>query len=209
MPTAIITGINGQDGSYLAEFLLNRGYQVIGWIPANIYSPLDNISSILDKVEIVEGSLADQEGLHKFIAEFAPDELYNFASPSSPSASWNSAVEVGDAAGLAVARLLEAIRSHCPTCRFYQASSSELFGNPIDVPQNETTPFHPRNPYGVAKLFAHWIVVNYREKYGLFAVSGILFNHESPRRGINFVTRKITSEAVRIKFRSRRPTAAG
>ncbi|MFN2196694.1 MAG: GDP-mannose 4,6-dehydratase [Anaerolineales bacterium] len=200
MPVALITGINGQDGSYLAEFLLEKGYEVIGWVPDHLPISYENFSAILHQISLVKGNLSDQEGINRLITEYQPDEIYHFASPSSPSASWQSTVSVGDAAGLAVARLLEAVRYFQPQAKFYQASSSELFGNPVEVPQDENTPFHPRNPYGISKLYAHWMVVNYRERYDLFATAGILFNHESPRRGQQFVTRKITNGAARIKL---------
>lgn len=200
MPTALITGINGQDGSYLAEFLLARNYQVVGWVPDFPDINLDNIKHIQGDIQLVRGSLLDQDGLDELMLVHQPDEIYHFASPSSPSASWNKVVEVGEAAGLGVARLLEAVRKHVPAARFYQSSSSELFGMPVDVPQDESTPFHPRNPYGISKLYAHWMVTNYRQRYGLYAAAGILYNHESPRRGNQFVTRKITREAARIKL---------
>ena len=180
MAKALVLGINGQDGSYLGELLLERGVEVVGWIPSTIPVSLEDIQHIIKRIQLVEGSLSDQEAINACIEEHRPDEIYNLASPSSPLASWDSTVEVGDIAGLGVARLLEAIRVIRPAARFYQASSSELFGNPVDVPQNETTPYRPRNPYGIAKLYAHWLTVRYRQEYGLFAVSGILFNHESP-----------------------------
>lgn len=200
MVKALVLGINGQDGSYLGELLLERGVEVVGWIPSIIPVSLEDIQHIIKRIQLVEGSLSDQEDINGCIEEHRPDEIYNLASPSSPVASWDSTVEVGDIAGLGVARLLEAIRVIRPAAHFYQASSSELFGNPVDVPQNETTPFRPRNPYGIAKLYAHWLTVRYRQEYGLFAVSGILFNHESPRRGLQFVTRKITHTAAKIKL---------
>jgi GDPmannose 4,6-dehydratase len=200
MPRALITGVNGQDGSYLAELLLAKGYQVSGWVPASIPISLENIQHLLDQVNLVEGDLSDQYALYGLLEEIRPDEIFHLASPSSPDSSWEAVVEVGDAAGLGVARLLEAVRRVTPRARFYQASSSELFGEPVEIPQRETTPFQPRNPYGIAKLYAHWLVVNYRERYGLFCVSGILYNHESPRRGSNFVTRKISQAAARIKL---------
>ncbi len=200
MVKALILGINGQDGSYLGELLLERGVEVVGWIPSSIPVNLENIQHIIKRIQLVEGSLSDQEAINACIEEHRPDEIYNLASPSSPAASWDSTVEVGDIAGLGVARLLEAIRVVHPAAHYYQASSSELFGNPVDVPQNETTPFQPRNPYGIAKLYAHWLTVRYRQEYGLYGVSGILFNHESPRRGLQFVTRKITHTAAKIKL---------
>ena len=197
---ALIFGINGQDGSYLAELLLKKGYRVFGWIPDNISVTLENIDHILKKISLTKGNLLDQKSIQHVIEESMPDEIYNFASPSFPATSWDDAVKVGDIVGLGVSRLLDAIRIVQPGTHFYQASSSEMFGLPNESPQSELTPFHPRNPYGVAKLYAHWMTVNYRHKYNLFAVSGILFNHESPRRGFEFVTRKITHEAVRIKL---------
>ena len=200
MAKALILGVNGQDGSYLTELLLSKDYQVVGWVPDGIPVSFENIQHVLDKVTVVQGDLGSQESLFELIEEHRPDEVYNLASPSSPSASWNDVVNVSDITATGVARLLEAIRLVHPTARFYQASSSEMFGDPVESPQNENTPFQPRNPYGIAKLHAHWLTVNYREHYGLFAVSGILFNHESPRRGLNFVTRKITNGAAKIKL---------
>lgn len=200
MPRALITGVDGQDGSYLAELLLEKGYQVTGWLPASLPVRLDNLNHILPRLTLVKGDLADQAGLLACVEEAQPDEVYNLAAPSSPPASWNSPLVVSDIAGLGVLRLLEAVRLASPRARFYQASSSELFGVPVEVPQSETTPFHPRNPYGIAKLYAHWTTVRYRERYGLYSVSGILFNHESPRRGKEFVTRKITRTAAQIKL---------
>jgi len=197
---ALILGIDGQDGSYLSEFLLDKGYDVVGWIPNSIPVDLANIRPILSKITLVEGDLGDQGSLDHCMEEYQPDEIYNLASPSSPVASWNSPVMVADITATGVARLLEAIRRIVPKAHFYQASSSELFGTPVEVPQSETTPFHPRNPYGVAKLAAHWMTVNYRQNYELFTVSGILFNHESPRRGMQFVTRKISRRAAEIKI---------
>jgi len=206
---ALVLGINGQDGSYLGELLLERGVDVAGWIPSSIPVSLEYIQHIINRIKLIEGSLSDQEAINACIEEHRPDEIYNLASPSSPLASWDSTVEVGDIAGLGVARLLEAMRVFRPAAHFYQASSSELFGNPVDVPQNETTPLRPRNPYGIAKLYAHWLTVRYRQEYGLFAVSGILFNHESPRRGLQFVTRKITHTAVKIKLGLKKRIAPG
>ena len=199
MKKALILGINGQDGSYLAEFLLGKEYQVIGWIPASIPVSLDNIQHILDRILITKGDLLNQDSLEACIEEFRPDEVYNLAAPSAPTASWDMAVQTGDIIGLGVVRLLEAIRCGYPQAHFYQASSSEIFGTTTQTPQNETTPFQPRNPYGMAKLYAHWATINYRQRYNLFAVSGILYNHESPRRSIDFVTRKISHTAARIK----------
>jgi GDPmannose 4,6-dehydratase len=192
-------GIDGQDGSYLADFLLSRDYEVIGWMPENVPTSLQNIDHILNELVIEKGSLLDEGGLNELIEKYRPDEVYNLASPSSPSKSWEDLVYKMDVTALGVGRLLEAIRMKSPKTRFYQASSSELFGQPVEVPQNEDTPFHPRNPYGIAKLHGHWLTVNYRNKYDMFAVSGILYNHESPRRGLDFVTRKITNGAVKIK----------
>ncbi len=199
MTKALVLGIDGQDGSYLAELLLEKKYQVIGWIPSNITVSLDNIRHLGNKISLVNGDLRDQAGLLACLEEHQPDEIYNLAAPSSPTASWNAASMVGDIAGLGVVRLLDAVRLVVPQAHFYQASSSELFGNPVEVPQRETTPFQPRNPYGIAKLYAHWLTVRYRERYGIHALSGILFNHESPRRGEIFVTRKITRRAAEIK----------
>lgn len=200
MTRALILGVDGQDGSYLAEFLLAQGYQVFGWIPENIQTSLENIQFLGNQISFIKGDLRDQKGLQNCLEEYSPDEIYNLASPSSPTESWEDVTMVGDVAGLGVARLLEAVRMVTPGARFYQASSSELFGNPVEVPQRETTPFQPRNPYGISKLYAHWLTVRYREKYGLHALSGILFNHESPRRGKKFVTRKITYQVARIKL---------
>lgn len=199
MKRALILGVNGQDGSYLAEFLLEREYQIIGWIPASIPTPFDHIQHILDRITLTKGDLLDQMSLNACLEEYRPDEVYNLAAPSFTATSWKSAVQTGDIAGLGVVRLLEAIRCVYPQAHFYQASSSEIFGNPIVTPQNEATPFHPRNPYGMAKLYGHWATVNYRQHYNLFAVSGILYNHESPRRSVDFVTRKISTAAARIK----------
>jgi GDPmannose 4,6-dehydratase len=197
---ALIFGVNGQDGSYLAELLLELGYEVFGWIPLDVPVQMDNISHIVDRLTLIEGSLKNKASLFESVEEIQPDIIYNFASPSSPYDSWDSSIEVGDYAGLGAARLLEAVREIKPDSRYYQASSSELFGNPVEIPQNEKTPFRPRNPYGIAKLYAHWMTVRYRQQFGLFAISGILFNHESPRRGLNFVTRKIANTAVKIKL---------
>jgi GDPmannose 4,6-dehydratase len=178
---------------------LDREYQVIGWIPTAIPISFENIQHLLDRIIITKGDLLDQDSLNACMEEYHPDEIYNLAAPSFVATSWNAAVQVGDIVALGVVRLLEAIRCVHPQAHFFQASSSEMFGNPTETPQNETTPFHPRNPYGMAKLFAHWATVNYRQRYNCFAVSGILFNHESPRRPAEFVTRKITHAAARIK----------
>ena len=200
MTRALILGVDGQDGSYLAELLLSKGNEVIGWMPSDVPVSKNNILHIIDDLSLVNGSLKDIDSLRECLNVYRPDEIYNFASPSSPNASWNSSIEVSDVSGLGVVRLLELIRSMNGGIRFYQASSSELFGEPVEEPQNEDTTFNPRNPYGIAKLFAHWMTVRYREEYGLYSVSGILYNHESPRRGLNFVTRKITNTAVKIKL---------
>ena len=197
---ALILGVDGQDGSFLAELLIEKGYQVYGWIPSCIPVKFDNIQPLLPLISLTQGDFTDQASLEATLEQVQPDEIYNLASPSSPAASWNSTVYVGDVAGLGVARLLEAIRIVAPKAKFYQASTSELFGNPPESPQNEETPFRPRNPYGISKLYAHWMTVRYREQFGLFTVSGILYNHESPRRGLEFVTRKITHTAAQIKL---------
>lgn len=200
MAKALILGVNGQDGSYLAELLIRKGTEVIGWVPSNIPISTLNISHILEEIKLVKGNLKDVDSIRESVDVHKPDEIYNLASPSSPYASWQSSLEVSDVTGLGAARILEVIRNYCPQTRFYQASSSEIFGNPEGEPQNEETPFRPRNPYGIAKLFAHCMTMLYREKFGLYAVSGILYNHESPRRGLDFVTRKITHTAAKIKL---------
>jgi len=199
MPTALITGITGQDGSYLAEFLLSKGYKVVGMVRRSSTITFDRIHHIQDQITIVQGDLHDQSSLVHVIEEYKPDEIYNLAAQSFVPTSWNQPVLTGEVTGLGVTRMLEAVRLVSPKTRFYQASSSEMFGKVREVPQKETTPFYPRSPYGVAKVYGHWITVNYRESYDLFAVSGILFNHESPRRGLEFVTRKITDGVARIK----------
>jgi GDPmannose 4,6-dehydratase len=200
MPTALITGITGQDGSYLAEFLLAKGYQVVGMVRRSSTVTFERIQHIQDEIAIVQGDLHDQSSLMVVLEEYQPDEIYNLAAQSFVMTSWSQAVLTGEVTALGVTRLLEAIRSVTPEARFYQASSSEMFGKVVEVPQRETTPFYPRSPYGVAKVYGHWITVNYRESYNMFAVSGILFNHESPRRGLEFVTRKISDGAARIKL---------
>ncbi|RCK73004.1 MAG: GDP-mannose 4,6-dehydratase [Anaerolineae bacterium] len=200
MPTALITGITGQDGSYLAEFLLSKGYQVIGMVRRSSTVTFERIQHIQDDITIAQGDLHDQSSLVSIIETYQPDEVYNLAAQSFVPTSWSQPVLTGEATALGVTRLLEAIRLVKPDTRFYQASSSEMFGKVREVPQRETTPFHPRSPYGVAKVYGHMITVNYRESYGMYAVSGILFNHESPRRGLEFVTRKITYGAARIKL---------
>jgi GDPmannose 4,6-dehydratase len=199
MKTALITGITGQDGSYLAEFLLAKGYRVVGMVRRTSSEHFDRIDHLRDKVEMVQGDLADQTSLDGAVSEVKPDEVYNLAAQSFVPTSWNQPTMTGDVTGLGVARVIEAIRKHSPKTRFYQASSSEMFGKVRETPQTETTPFYPRSPYGVAKVYGHYITVNYRESYGLFACSGILFNHESPRRGLEFVTRKVTDAVARIK----------
>ena len=200
MPTAIITGVTGQDGSYLAELLLSKGYRVIGVMRRSSVVTYERIQHIQDQIEIIQGDLHDQSSLMDLMEQYKPDEVYNLAAQSFVPTSWNQPVLTGEVTALGVTRMLEAIRLLSPKTRFYQASSSEMFGKVREVPQKESTPFYPRSPYGVAKLYGHWITVNYRESYNLFAVSGILFNHESPRRGTEFVTRKITHGAVRIKL---------
>ena len=199
MPTALITGITGQDGSYLAEFLLSKGYNVVGMVRRSSTITFDRIEHIQDDITIVQGDLHDQSSLVYLIEEYKPDEVYNLAAQSFVPTSWNQPVLTGEVTGLGVTRMLDAIRQVSPKTRFYQASSSEMFGKVQEVPQKETTPLYPRSPYGVAKVYGHWITINYRESYNLFAVSGILFNHESPRRGLEFVTRKITHGVARIK----------
>jgi GDPmannose 4,6-dehydratase len=195
---ALITGINGQDGSYLAEHLLEKGYRVHGLVRRASERNHERIAHLLDEIEIVNGDLLDQTSLVSALREARPHEVYNLAAQSFVPASFSQPVLTGEFNGLGVTRLLDAIRIVDPTMRFYQASSSEMFGNVEDAPQDENTKFQPRSPYGVAKLYGHWITVNFRESYGLYAVSGILFNHESPRRGLEFVTRKITLAAARI-----------
>ena len=198
--TALITGITGQDGSYLAEFLLDQGYRVVGMTRRSSTVTIDRIAHLMDVIEIVQGDLLDQNSLANALREVRPDEVYNLAAQSFVPTSWNQPVLTGEFTALGVTRLLEAVRQVEPAIPFYQASSSEMFGKVTEVPQHELTRFHPRSPYGVAKVYGHWITVNYRESYGLFAVSGILFNHESPRRGLEFVTRKITDGVARIKL---------
>ena len=199
MKTALITGITGQDGSYLAELLLEKGYRVYGLVRRSSTVTFERIHHIQDRVELVPGDLADQNSLYYALEQSNPDEVYNLAAQSFVQTSWNQPVLTGDVTALGVTRMLEAIRIFNRKIRFYQASSSEMFGKVQAVPQDEDTPFYPRSPYGVAKVYGHWATVNYRESYGLFAVSGILFNHESPRRGLEFVTRKVTDGAARIR----------
>jgi GDPmannose 4,6-dehydratase len=200
MPTALITGITGQDGSYLAELLLSKGYQVIGVARRSSTVTNERISHLLDDITIVQGDLHDQGSLLAFIEEYKPVEVYNLAAQSFVPTSWNQPALTGDITALGVTRILEAIRFVNPKIRFYQASSSEMFGKVLEVPQKEDTPFYPRSPYGVAKVYGHWITVNYRESFDMFATSGILFNHESPRRGLEFVTRKISDAVAKIKL---------
>ena len=200
MPSALITGITGQDGSYLAELLLEKGYQVFGVVRRTSYQGYERIEHLLDKVELLPADLLDQHSLTGVIHDAKPDEVYNLGAQSYVPTSWTQPVLTGEFTALGVTRILEAVRLAHPEARFYQASSSEMFGKVTETPQRESTPFHPRSPYGVAKVYGHWITVNYRESYGMYAVSGILFNHESPRRGIEFVTRKITDGAARIKL---------
>lgn len=196
--TALITGITGQDGSYLAEFLLEAGYRVAGMTRRSSTVTLERIAHLVDEIELVQGDLLDQNSLAEALRKVRPSEVYNLAAQSFVPTSWNQPVLTGEFTGLGVTRLLEAVRQVDPAIRFYQASSSEMFGKVTEVPQHELTRLHPRSPYGVAKVYGHWITVNYRESYGLFAVSGILFNHESPRRGLEFVTRKVTDAVARI-----------
>ena len=198
--TAVITGVTGQDGSYLAELLLAKGYEVIGVVRRTSHDSYERIGHLLDRVHVVAADLLDQHSLTTVIRDAKPDEVYNLAAQSFVPTSWNQPVLTGEFTALGVTRLLEAIRLAHPQARFYQASSSEMFGKAVETPQRESTPFYPRSPYGVAKVYGHWITVNYRESYGLYAVSGILFNHESPRRGLEFVTRKVTDGVARIKL---------
>jgi GDPmannose 4,6-dehydratase len=197
---ALITGVTGQDGSYLAEFLLSKGYEVFGMVRRTSSIFYERIHHIQDQIIIVQGDLSDQTSLTRAVDEIQPDEVYNLGAQSFVPTSWNQPVFTGEVTALGVTRMLEAIHTTKPDARFYQASSSEMFGKVQAVPQSETTPFYPRSPYGVAKTYGHWITVNYRESYDLFACSGILFNHESPRRGLEFVTRKVTNTVARIKL---------
>ena len=200
MQTALITGITGQDGSYLAEFLLEKGYTVIGFVRRSSTVNFERIGHIQDDMVLVSGDLLDQTSLIHVIEKHQPDEIYNLAAQSFVPASWDQPVFTAEATALGVTRILEAVRTVNHNIRFYQASSSEMFGKVHEVPQTELTPFYPRSPYGVAKVYGHWITVNYRESYGLHATSGILFNHESPRRGLEFVTRKVTDGVAKIKL---------
>jgi GDPmannose 4,6-dehydratase len=200
MPTALITGITGQDGSYLSELLLSKGYDVVGVARRSSTVTYERIEHLLDDITIVQGDLHDQGSLLAFLEEYRPTEVYNLAAQSFVPTSWNQPALTGDVTALGVTRMLEAIRFVDPKIKYYQASSSEMFGKVLEVPQRETTPFYPRSPYGVAKVYGHWITINYRESFGIFAVSGIFFNHESPRRGLEFVTRKISDGVARIKL---------
>ena len=197
---ALITGITGQDGSYLAELLLSEGYHVGGMYRRDSSLQQDRIAHLVDRIQLVPGDLLDSQSLMEAIDTVQPDEIYNLAAQSFVATSWNQPVLTGEFTGLGVTRMLDAVRKAAPKARFYQASSSEMFGKVQDTPQDEATAFYPRSPYGVAKVYGHWITVNYRESYDLFACSGIQFNHESPRRGIEFVTRKITDGVARIKL---------
>jgi GDPmannose 4,6-dehydratase len=207
--TALVTGITGQDGSYLAEFLLAQGYKVIGMVRRTSTINFDRIKHIQDKIEVVQGDLLDQTSLVDILREYGPSEVYNLAAQSFVPTSWKQPVLTGEFTALGVTRMLEAVRMVDPAIRFYQASSSEMFGKVQQVPQTEGTPFYPRSPYGVAKVYGHWITVNYRESYNLFACSGILFNHESPRRGLEFVTHKVTYAVARIKLGRQRQVRLG
>jgi len=200
MPTALVTGITGQDGSYLAELLLGKGYQVVGMVRRSSTVTMERLEHIQDDIIITQGDLHDQSSMVALIEEYKPDEVYNLAAQSFVPTSWSQPLLTAEATGLGVTRILEAIRLVNPQIKFYQASSSEMFGKVVEVPQRESTPFYPRSPYGVAKIYGHWITVNYRESFDIFAASGILFNHESPRRGLEFVTRKISNTVARIKL---------
>lgn len=200
MKRALITGVTGQDGSYLAEFLIQKGYEVYGMVRRSSNPNLDRVEHIKNRLKFIQGDLTDQSSLDEAIHTVQPEEVYNLAAQSFVPVSWNQPGLTGDVTGLGVARMLEAIRKNKPDAKFYQASSSEMFGKVQETPQTEKTPFYPRSPYGVAKVYGHWITVNYRESYNLFACSGILFNHESPRRGMEFVTRKVTRAAAKIKL---------
>ncbi|MHB1311949.1 MAG: GDP-mannose 4,6-dehydratase [Gemmatimonadaceae bacterium] len=200
MKTALITGITGQDGSYLAEFLLDKGYRVVGVVRRSSTTPYERIEHLVDRIELASADLLDQTSLVDVMDAVHPDEIYNLAAQSFVATSWTQPVLTGEFTALGVTRMLEAMKRAAPKARFYQASSSEMFGMVRETPQREETPLYPRSPYGVAKVYGHWITVNYRESFGLYAVSGILFNHESPRRGLEFVTRKVTDAVARIKL---------
>lgn len=209
VPKALITGITGQDGSYLAEFLLEKGYNVVGMVRRTSVGKFDRIEHLKERVTLRQGDLLDQLSLIKLLEEEQPDEVYNLAAQSFVPTSWNQPILTGEFTALGVTRLLEAIRLVNPRIKFFQASSSEMFGHVRETPQNEQTPFYPRSPYGVAKVYGHFITINYRESYGLFACSGIFFNHESPRRGLEFVTRKITHGVARIERGLQRELSMG
>src|SRR5437868_232489 len=209
MATAIVTGITGQDGSYLAELLLAKGYKVVGIVRRSSTTPYERISHLVDHVELVSADLLDQTSLTDVVSDYKPDEIYNLAAQSFVQTSWTQPVLTGEFTALGVTRMLEAMKKAAPNARFYQASSSEMFGKVHESPQRESTPFYPRSPYGVAKVYGHWITVNYRESFALYAVSGILFNHESPRRGLEFVTRKVTDGVARIKLGTARELRLG
>ncbi|HEY0930298.1 MAG TPA: GDP-mannose 4,6-dehydratase [Gemmatimonas sp.] len=209
MKTALITGITGQDGSYLAELLLAKGYRVVGVVRRSSTTPYERIAHLVDRIELASADLLDQTSLTDVVQATRPDEIYNLAAQSFVQTSWNQPVLTGEFTALGVTRMLEALRKAAPEARFYQASSSEQFGKVVETPQRESTPFYPRSPYGVAKVYGHWITVNYRESFNLYAVSGILFNHESPRRGLEFVTRKISDGVARIKLGLQRELRLG
>ncbi len=198
--TALITGITGQDGSYLAEFLLQKGYRVCGMVRRSSTENFQRIEHLRDRLDLIQGDLLDQTSIASILEQVRPDEVYNLAAMSFVPTSWQKPVLTAEFTAVGVTRVLDALRQVCPQARFYQASSSEMFGKVRETPQSEMTPFHPRSPYGVAKVYGHYITVNYRESYGVYACSGILFNHESPRRGLEFVTRKITHGVARIKL---------
>jgi GDPmannose 4,6-dehydratase len=200
MRTALITGITGQDGSHLADFLLAKGYRVCGMVRRGTSETYPRLEHLQGRIELYQGDLLDQAAIARILSEVEPDEVYNLAAMSFVPTSWRQPVLAGEFTALGVARVLEAVRESCPRARFYQASPSEMFGKAREIPQSETTPFHPRSPYGVAKVYGHFLTVNYRESHGLFACSGILFNHEGPRRGPEFVSRKITQGAARVKL---------
>ena len=206
---ALITGITGQDGSYLAELLLSKGYEVHGMVRRSSEEKFERIAHLKGRIQLHQGDLLDQFSLARLLSDVKPDEVYNLAAQSFVPTSWNQPVLTGEFTALGVTKMLEAMRYAAPKARFYQASSSEMFGKVREVPQNESTPFYPRSPYGVAKAYGHFITVNYRESHGLFAVSGILFNHESPRRGLEFVTRKISDGVARIKLGLQHQIAMG
>ena len=209
MTRALITGISGQDGSYLAELLLEKGYEVHGLVRGSADRPLERLEHVKDRITLYPGDLLDEGSLVDVLRQSTPDEVYNLAAMSSVAESWRLAVATAEYTAVGVTRLLEGIREVCPEVRFYQASSSEMFGKVLETPQTETTPFYPRSPYGVAKVYGHHITVNYRESYDMFLTSGILFNHESERRGLEFVTRKVTWHAAAIKLGLRDELALG